>query len=273
MGRKGKELMESVGFIGLGTIARAIVTGLCTAPAARLRSPLLISPRNAIKSALLTSQFPDKVSVARSNQEICDSCDTIFLCVLPAQAEQVLRSLDFNKHQTLISCVATLSSETIASAAAPLKSSNVFRAVPLPPVAVHAGVTLLAPPGGHAGRQIFDLLVGYLEVSSDEQLAALQAVTTLMGPHYELLNATQKWAVEQGVPEELASDYIARTFLSISHDAMDNRNRADGFSKLVAEQTPGGLNQRAIAGLEAAGVYSAYKRALEKSNDLLLGRQ
>ena len=48
-----------------------------------------------------------------------------------------------------------------------------------------------------------------------------------------LVNAIAALSEVVKVPEELASDYIARTFLSISHDAMDNRNRADGFSKLV----------------------------------------
>lgn len=93
-----------IGFIGCGTIAAAIATGLLTQTQHPLER-IYVSHRSEAKSAALVEKFgTNKVTVCQDNQEIVDASDVVFLCVLPKQEQSVLTSLDF-KGKTLISLV------------------------------------------------------------------------------------------------------------------------------------------------------------------------
>ena len=104
---KEKE-MESLklGFIGCGTIASAIATGLLT-QTDRSISHVCVSKRSESKSSILAKNYPDRVTVmeADKNQDIVDSSDIIFICVLPTQEESVLKDLNIPKEKVLVSLV------------------------------------------------------------------------------------------------------------------------------------------------------------------------
>lgn len=68
-------------------------------------SKIYVSRRSETKSSALVGKFGEKVVVCDDNQEIVDSCDTLFLCVLPEQEEEVLKSLNMGKGKTLVSLV------------------------------------------------------------------------------------------------------------------------------------------------------------------------
>jgi pyrroline-5-carboxylate reductase len=92
-----------VGFIGFGTIASAIATGLATQTDIELKS-ISVTRRSEKNSKALAESFPSLVSVHDDNQEILDKADLIFLCVLPQQTSQVLQDLSFdNSRHTLVS--------------------------------------------------------------------------------------------------------------------------------------------------------------------------
>lgn len=95
----------SVGFIGCGTIAAAIATGLATQDSVKVKS-IAVSQRSKPKSSALQKAFPDLVTVHDDNQEIIDKSDIIFVCVLPQQTSEVLWSLQFDtSRHTLVSLV------------------------------------------------------------------------------------------------------------------------------------------------------------------------
>jgi pyrroline-5-carboxylate reductase len=94
-----------VGFLGCGTIAAAIATGLATQNKVKVAS-IAVSHRSASKSKALQESFPDLVSIHEDNQEIVDQSDIVFLCVLPKYASQVLQDLQFdNTKHSLVSIV------------------------------------------------------------------------------------------------------------------------------------------------------------------------
>jgi ornithine cyclodeaminase/alanine dehydrogenase-like protein (mu-crystallin family) len=104
-----------VGFIGCGTIAAAIATGLATVDDDDNEEPLVqsmaISRRSQTKSDALKERFPDLVTVHEDNQEILDQADIIFITVLPQQASEVLQSLKFDlERHHLVSLVVRVSS-------------------------------------------------------------------------------------------------------------------------------------------------------------------
>ena len=96
--------MARVGFVGTGAIAEAICTGLCTGAASP--GSVVLSPRNAERSAKLAAAH-EICTVAPDNQTVVDGTDIIFVCVLPAQLDEVLSGLTFRPDQTLVSLVST----------------------------------------------------------------------------------------------------------------------------------------------------------------------
>ena len=95
---------RTLGFIGCGTIACAIATGLLTQSKHPIEK-IYVSRRSESKSRELADKFPDKVVICDDNQAIVDKCDDLFLCVLPQQEEEVLNSLRIGKEKTLVSLV------------------------------------------------------------------------------------------------------------------------------------------------------------------------
>src|ERR1017187_3354532 len=75
-----KNIPMTLGFVGKGAIASAIVTGLNSEGGARLT--IRLSPRNAGVAAGLASRF-ENVSVCASSQEVLGGSETVVLAVRP----------------------------------------------------------------------------------------------------------------------------------------------------------------------------------------------
>ena len=102
-----------VGFVGCGTIAVAIARGLVTQSHIPIDS-IAVSRRSEAKSKILADSFPELVTVHDDNQSILDNADLIFLCVLPQQTSEVLKSLSFSpSRHTLVSLAVSYQFEFI----------------------------------------------------------------------------------------------------------------------------------------------------------------
>ena len=122
----GGDSWPQIGFVGCGTIASAIVTGLCTLPVNTPRpEKIVVSPRNKSKSAALRTAFPSIVSIAKSNQDVVDQCDVAFLCVVPQVARKVV-SHDLPK-QTVISVIASLPVDEVGGLVQPVPRERMLR--------------------------------------------------------------------------------------------------------------------------------------------------
>ena len=81
----------TLGFIGTGGIASAMVRGFCSSPDFSGRINLTVH-KNREKADALKKLFPDRISVHESNQTAVDDSDVVFICVLPQQHEAVVRA-------------------------------------------------------------------------------------------------------------------------------------------------------------------------------------
>eukprot|EP00041_Stephanoeca_diplocostata_P017121 m.340710 g.340710 ORF g.340710 m.340710 type:complete len:284 (-) comp20599_c0_seq1:1789-2640(-) len=265
------------GFLGCGFINTAIVRGLCrwkltldsktsgqSEETLRISWPVVVSPRNAAKAIALVREFGEGlVRVAASNDELIACADVIVLGLTPPVADIELPKLHFDRpNQCIINLVSSISNETIQkivgfSSASALMEPRVVKAVPLPPVAEHMGVTVVSPTAAYA-VDLFNVMGEVVEVSTDVELHALQAATCLMGPFYKLVATAKDWMVQQKVPEPAAAKYAGALFRCIAHDS--SKHNADA---LVREQTPGGLNEECIRRLTDGGVYAEVNTALD----------
>eukprot|EP00308_Calcidiscus_leptoporus_P005143 CAMPEP_0119395530 /NCGR_PEP_ID=MMETSP1334-20130426/133620_1 /TAXON_ID=127549 /ORGANISM="Calcidiscus leptoporus, Strain RCC1130" /LENGTH=263 /DNA_ID=CAMNT_0007419025 /DNA_START=127 /DNA_END=918 /DNA_ORIENTATION=- len=248
-------------------MSSALVRGLCT-----LTVPpkaVILSPRNAQKAQALADAFAPAVSIAPDNQAVVDGADVVFIGVLPAVAEETLRALSFSPRHTIISVVSTAPLASLREWCAPVHPSAIIRAIPLPPVAMHKGTTVLTPAHPLA-VEMFDALGTAVAVGSEAEMKKMMTITTLMGQFYAQQRASQCWLERQGIDASAAARYIGAIYHTISYDAADAGPHT--FEELVSEQTPGGLNEQVLRELSEAGAFSALTDALDGALARIEGR-
>eukprot|EP00927_Polykrikos_kofoidii_P075271 TRINITY_DN71384_c0_g1_i1.p1 TRINITY_DN71384_c0_g1~~TRINITY_DN71384_c0_g1_i1.p1 ORF type:complete len:331 (-),score=63.61 TRINITY_DN71384_c0_g1_i1:11-919(-) len=260
------DIPASIGFVGVGTLSCAVVRGLMAAAAAKSSAPprIVLSPRNAEKVAKLASEYKATgvVRVAASNQEVVDTSDCIIVAVLPKQAEAVLAQLKFRETQQVLSLVASIGLERVRELAVP--ASDCAIAVPLPAVARRQGVTLVYQSASRFAEAIFRPLGTCVSVDDQAQYRRLQSITGLMGDFYKRQLTAQRWLEKHGVPPDSAAAYVGGIFSTMAADSA--APSANTLNDLVAEQTPGGINEMVWKGQEEDGSYSSLVHGLDAAH-------
>ena len=245
-----------LGFIGTGVITEAIITGLTRSdyPA----SDIFVSLRNRQVSERLAKMNP-KVHVLDDNQAIVDQSDIIFLAVLPQQAEQILYPLQFGDLAHIVSLIATIPIERLrgwTSQNAPLS-----RAVPLPIVANHNGITTVFPPS-QIVQDLFGHLGKVVPIETIEAFDAFVVASATMGLYFDTLETMAQWLCNKG-----AEYTSARTYLSALHHGLAQTATTQtelGFAELQGgHSTPNGLNQHVVEHFRTNGGHDALLAAFE----------
>jgi pyrroline-5-carboxylate reductase len=245
----------SYGILGVGAIAAAIVTGLCEGVAEP--PPVVLSPRNAERAASLAASLPS-VRVATGNQAVVDASDVVVVCLLPADAAEVLAGLDFRADQAVVSAVAGLPVAHLAELVAP--AAEVARSIPLPAVATRASVTPVHP-ATPAVTGLFDRLGGCLVVDEETAYESVAAASATVAAHFRYLGTIADWLAGRGIPGTEAGRYVADTFAALSEEL--GSSEADFAVLARAHTTPGGLNEQFARDLDEAGVYDAVRAGLD----------
>jgi len=130
-----------LGFIGTGKIASSVITGVCDSKISFKK--ILISPRNRSVAQKLKRKFR-KVSIAKNNQEIVNSCNWVFFAVTPNVGKKIIKNLKFRSSQTIVSFISTM---TLLQLKKAIKvKAKIVRAIPLPPISLRKGPVPIFPP-------------------------------------------------------------------------------------------------------------------------------
>ena len=244
-----------LGFIGTGKITSSVVTGICRSKITFTK--ILLSPRNKNVARKLKKQFK-KVSIARNNQEIVNSCNWIFLAVTPLVGQKIIKNLKFRSSQTIVSFISTMTLPQLKKA---IKvKAKIVRAIPLPPISLRKGPVPVFPPNKKV-RNFFNKLGTTVEIGNEKLSKNFWSTSGMMAPFYELLSTMSNWLVKRGVKREKAQKYITSLFVALSEDAVVNSKK--DLKYLVKEsQTPRGLNEQGVKELRKAGFYKATKKTL-----------
>ncbi len=250
-----------LGFIGTGKITSSVVTGICRSKISFKK--ILLSSRNKNIARKLKRQFR-KVSIAKNNQEIVNSCNWVFLAVTPPVGQKIIKNLKFRSSQTVVSFISTMTLPQLKKA---IKvKAKIVRAIPLPPISLKKGPVPICPPNKQV-KNFFDKLGTTVEIKNEKLSNNFWATSGMMAPFYELLSTMSNWLVKRGVQRNDAQKYITSLFVALSEDAVVNSNK--DLKHLVKEsQTPRGLNQQGVKELRKAGFY----RATEKTLNSILKR-
>jgi len=245
-----------LGFLGTGTITSAIVTGLSSSG---IHShPIRVSPRNSAVAADLANRFP-QVSVASSNQQVVDECETVLIAVRPQIAQSALAELRFRPGQNVISLVAGFSVRRIAELVAP--ALRVTRAVPLPSTAKRRCPTAIFPRDP-VTVELFSSLGAAFEVDTESEFDALCTATATMAAYFTFADCVASWLMRQGVPEAKSRNYIAQIYSDLADTAKESPEQS--FQSLAVDHaTKGGTNQQVVTDLTRDGVFERLSEALD----------
>ena len=244
-----------LGFVGTGKITSSVVTGICRSKISFQK--ILLSPRNKNVAKRLKKKFK-KVSIAKNNQEIVNSCNWIFLAVTPTVGQKIIKDLKFKSSQTIISFISTITLPQLKKA---IKvKATIVRAIPLPPISLRKGPVPMFPPNKKV-KNFFNKLGTTVEISNEKLSKNFWSTSGMMAPFYELLNTMSNWLVKRGVKRDKAQKYITSLFVALSEDAVINSNK-DLKHLVKKSQTPRGLNEQGVKELRKAGFYKATEKTL-----------
>ncbi len=244
------------GVIGVGNIARALLTGLATGAHPPIQ--VLLSPRGAAHSAALAARFPT-MRIAADNQAVLDGSDVVVLAVRPQVAREILAALRFRTDHRILSLIAIHPVARLAELVAP--ATRISRALPLPPVAQHLGPIAFSPPDPELHALFAEIGIP-VPVADDHVFETLWSMSALIASYYSLVGRAACWATAQGVPPDAAERYAAAMFHAIAQDLAEPGARPAELAALA--QTKGGLNEQILRDLTEAGVFEGVAGALDR---------
>ena len=245
----------NLGFIGTGKIASSVITGICTSKISYKK--IIISPRNTKIAKGLKAKFK-KITIAKTNQQIVDQSDWVFLSVTPSVGEKIIKDLKFKSKQTVISFISTITLSQLKKA---IKvKAKIVRAIPLPPISFKKGPVPICPPNIKV-KKFFNHLGTTVEIKKEKSSINFWTTSGMMAPFYELLRVMTDWLVKSGVKRHNAQKYITSLFLALSEDAVNNSKK--DLKYLVKEsQTPKGLNEQGLKEMTKKNVYKSVVHTL-----------
>ncbi len=261
-----------LGFIGCGKMGAALLEGALDAGAF---SPSDIFVSDSIATVAESATQRSGAMFCRDNASLVETCDTIMLCVKPADAIQALDAVRESKKPLLvISIVAGAPIATLQSAAG--DGTRIVRVMPNTPALVGKGAAAFA-----IGDNVTDEDIGIVEtiLRSVGTVALvkedlLDAVTGLSGSGpayvYVIIEALADAGVLMGLSRDLAQTLAAQTVAGSAEMVLRTGMHPGQLKDMVT--SPGGTT---IAGLEAletgglrASLYSAVRAATERSKEL-----
>ena len=145
----------------------------------------------------------------------------------------------------------------------------------LPSIANHQGVCLHCSPKTPNPRltNMFRQVSGVVTLRTEKEMEAAMVSSCIMGPVYGIMKEGRDWLLgHTSLSPQEASYLIIQQFIGAVQDAEKecetNPHRLDD---LIEEQTPGGLNEQALANLDQLGGLDAQRRVMDATLSRIRG--
>lgn len=250
---------EAIGFIGVGTLATAMVRGL------RSRWPDLdinLSPRSERLSSALATHDP---SIRRhaTNASVVEASGLVVLTMRPPQFEEAVSGLPFRRDQLVLSCLSGIGFAGLRELCAP---AEVVRALPVPAIERREGPLILCPPSPRASA-VFAGVCDLVEVADEAALTAIWPASTFMSSYFALQAKIIDRMTTEGADAVAASRYVRSLLRALAETSV--RTEPFDLERLVSEhETPGGLNFRVRTMLEREGWFTAVAETFDSTSRL-----
>jgi pyrroline-5-carboxylate reductase len=262
--------MDTLGFIGSGNMAEALIKGIIKAGTYKPKN-ILINDIRSDRLEYMTRQY--RVLPVIKAGELASQVDILVLSVKPQNMANVLLSIEPSvRASTLVISIAA--GVKIAEIAAALHDMPIIRVMPNTPALIGEGASALF--ANSRARSMMDKAMGIFSavgrtviVDSEDLLDAVTAVSG-SGPAYFFLLMEEmiKTAFELGLPSEIAKILVLQTAKGAALLATER----DKFSESPAElrrkvTSPGGTTEAALRVLAAHNFTKLVAEALTAARD------
>jgi pyrroline-5-carboxylate reductase len=266
--------MATIGFIGGGNMAEAIIKGILSA---KLYKPKDIFVGD-IKPERLQHLTKEYRVAAADNARLAAKVDILILSIKPQNMADALESIEnsLKKDSLIISIAAGKKITFIANI---LGDRPVVRVMPNTPALISEGISALfandkAKSMLKKAKLVFESVGRVVVLDNEELMDAVTAVSG-SGPAYYFLFCEEliKDAIQLGLPESIAKELVLQTAKGAALLACDGDKHGKSLELLRRNVTsPGGTTEAALKVLADGGfeklVASAVKRACERSRQL-----
>jgi len=262
--------VDTIGFIGSGNMAEALIKGII---AADIYAPenVQVSDVRAERLESLAEQYG--VVAAESNTALAAKVETIVLSVKPQNMTDVLEGAkDAIGEETLVISIAA--GIKVANIAAVLGEVAIVRVMPNTPALIGEGASALfandrAKPLLKKAMSIFSS-VGKAVIVDDEDLIDAVTAVSGSGPAYFFLLMEEmiKTGIELGLPEAVVKDLVLQTAKGAGLLAVEADKYNEGPAELRQKVTsPGGTTEAALKVLAEGNISELISAAITRARD------
>lgn len=259
---------KTIGFIGAGNMAQAIITGIVNSA--------LVSPDKVLAYDVLaekTAELHDSLGITAcaSTLEVAAGSDILFLAVKPYLVAQVLQEMAgrLRPDTVVVSIAAGVTLAKLAEASS--KAVKLVRAMPNTPALVNAGMSSLTPNKLVTTEEMADIQAIFASFGRAEVVpeSLIHAVTGVSGsaPAYVFMfiEAMADAAVLGGMPRAQAYQFAAQTVAGAARMVLETGQHPGALKDMVC--SPGGTTIEAVKVLEERGLRAAVMEAIERCMD------
>ena len=260
----------TIGFIGGGNMAQAIIRGLLKA--GHRAGQLSVADPSADQRKAIAA-IDAAIMLAEDSASLTGHCDLLVLAVKPQIMPDVAAALSGQERPAQQVIVSVAAGITLASLQGWLgANASIVRVMPNQPALVGEGMSGLCATAAvdAAGRAAADYLMaatGQAAWFTDESL--MDAVTAISGSgpayFYLIMEIMQDVAREFGFGADIARTLSTQTALGAATVATQGDDDLGTLRQQVT--SPGGTTAAALAALEDAGIRDIFRNALIAARD------
>lgn len=255
----------TIGFIGAGNMARAIISGLLAKKA--------VAPTDIVLHGgqpLHYEPYAAKIGAKAlaSNQAVAETADIVFLAVSPKLGEPILQAIGSTLKKRHVPVVSMLTGVSMATLEKALGSHDqpVLRIMPNVNVAINAGMIAYAANDAVAGQLdgLLDLLnvLGKTMSLPEEQFSTFVALAGSSPAFiYLFIDSLARAGVKYGLEKDQATAIAAQAVMGSAKNVLASDQSP--FDLIDQVSSPGGTTVAGLLAMEEAGLMTAVVKGVD----------
>ncbi|MCM1186731.1 MAG: pyrroline-5-carboxylate reductase [Lachnoclostridium sp.] len=254
-----------IGWIGLGNMATAMISGMLQKKAVQPREMMGFARTRAAREKA-KQQFG--IQIGDSNVQVAEWADILFLAVKPGVLSEVIPQIrDAVSDHTVIVSIAAGKSLSYLKTEFGGENRKLIRCMPNTPALVLAGCTGICADEAVTHEELEQVLVlfrsfGTADIVPEHLMNAVVGVSG-SSPAYVFLfiEAMADAAVAAGMPRKQAYEFAAQSVLGSAKMVLETGKHPGELKDMVC--SPGGTTIEAVKVLEEMGLRAAVMDAME----------
>lgn len=255
----------TIGFIGAGNMARAMISGLLAKKA--------VAPTDIVLHGgqpLHYEPYAAKIGAKAlaSNQAVAETADIVFLAVSPKLGEPILQAIGSTLKKRHVPVVSMLTGVSVATLEEALGSHDqpVLRIMPNVNVAINVGMIAYAANDAVAGQLdgLLDLLnvLGKTMSLPEEQFSTFVALAGSSPAFiYLFIDSLARAGVKYGLEKDQATAIAAQAVMGSAKNVLASDQSP--FDLIDQVSSPGGTTVAGLLAMEEAGLMTAVVKGVD----------